>query len=820
MFGERELIANYPCPIVAAYLPVQKAVMGRAASAHDKASQLCTFAEVIVKYTAALVIAQYCAYGLRTKEMESELRNLAREPNKMAFGSWIGILQHGVRAFKDSGFGDEAIVPYAYLEPTHTDELVELSETILTFVNQFREPLKKPKAYQVSLHQIMEGLVQFRNLLAHPPRPLTDDLAQLDFSKLLAGLRALLGEMDFLARYPLIYIEHVSIAGGKKIHDAQTVMGMAMLAREKLSLGYALEENSFYILRPTDDEPLLCLGPILKYENDAYLLAPDSAREQLRGINTPQRRALFSLASQESLDTYTQAVRNALKNGTLSTTDQQLLVNLARTLGIAPWLARQIEEEIRAETRMPSDVPTSQSGQPSAEWQLSLGKPIRKMGMSRLAERPNLWAITTGANASDDALYMIDAQHQPRLIRNIGSRAETIACSERGDRVAIGTWNGQILVFDEQGRPCRNPYNLGNVVKALALSADGSKLAATTWGEYAFLFDLERDATLAEVRLGDAGQSVAINPNAQLLAAGTYHGLVTQVQLDNSEQRVTEIGDPVTCLMIAEGNKVVAACADGRVSSLDSSGDRLYRVSGEISDLAVSRDGHKLVVAHSGRRLAFLNDAGGQLRPAHPHDLELDGSIVHIAISDDGKWCFVATSVGTLYIYEETHERERWSLGKSPADLVISADARHLVVAFTDGDIRFFTMPDDLVPNVEPELVVTAIATYPPKLISNQGGILEIQLHNKGEGVARDVSATVTARSVVVSGTPSLESLGPNDPDTLRFEITASKPGPFLLTFAITFRNDSGKPETKVIYTDDAGRERTGTRFDKQFEAV
>jgi WD40 repeat protein len=946
MLGERDLTTNYPYPIVAAYIHAQKLVLGRSVSARDKVKGLTALAETVAKYTAALVVAQYCAYGRRDKEMDNELAALAREPANASFSIWIRVLEHGLCAFERSGLEGEAIVPAEFLGAAHQGELLELYQTLCAFVSRLRKASAE-KLSQVSCFHVLESMAQLHDLIEPPSRPALDnDLATLDHAKLLTGLRAVLGEMRFLAQYPLVYVESASASAGPQSYDARIAMGAVVTAREPLAIERPLIENHFYILYPEQDEPLLCLGPLLKYEDEDIVFVPEPERDQLRHMTSLRRRTLFGLTPQSSLDSYAQAARDAMEGGTIAPSQRSNLDRLAAGLGIPTWLACQLEDEVKSSLASPPEPGASQLDSPKVEWSYELKKPVRKIAMGRLADSPRVWVVTAGDESSGDALYLLEGKQPPRLVPVVSSRVETVACSERGGVFAAGCWNGLVSVVDAQGRPKRGPHNLGNVVKALALSPDGLKLAATTWGESAFLFDLERHTALREVQLADAGQSIAIGisipkveaasdatpqeerpasgtalptqeigpltddqrtdlrqkvvahfedeelrdlcfdlgveykglpgegatakareliahldrvgripelikkcrklrpgvswwgespaaspttPASQpkrvsmsqpttIVAVGTYHGWVSLLEEGDVEPPNEEIGDSVVHLAIAEGNKVIAACADGRVTSLDGQERRSYRVSGTISDLAVSRDGHKIVVAYSGRRLAFLNEAGGQLRSAHPHDPELDSDIVHVAVSDDGRWCLAVTAVGTLYVFEEIYERRRWLLGQPPVDMAISADARRLAVAFADGVVRFYTLPAGLVPAVEPKIEILNIS--PSQLNCARLSILEIQVRNKGDGVAREVSANIISSPLEVRSQAVLASLRPDETSKLHYNVRANEPGEFMLEFEITYRGDSGgEVHSEIIYTDDNGALRTGTRYSMRFKA-
>ncbi len=943
MLSEKDLIANYPYPIVATYLNVQRVVLSRSTSKRDKALSLTTLADQVIHYTTALVVAQYYAYGLEDKEWETAWNDPTCAP--------VSVLELGARAILQAGFEDGAIVPAAFLQAAHAGRLLELCQTLLAFWDgaydikesaSHAQGTVKEQSNQVSCLRVLEVMAQFGMLLANPHRSLSeDDLGTLDYVGLLAGVRALLEEMSFLVQYPLVYIEQVSASDGDHIHQARTAMGAALIGRDPFVLDHPLDENRFYLLHPQRDEPFLCLGPLIKYEDlDKIVLLPEAEVAQLRQADARDKRKrqlLFNLTSLRDIDTYSQAARNVMdiQRGAIPPSHQHDLENLAKKLGIPTWFARQIEQEIKVAAPPPAEK-TPQPGGPSMRWEHALGQRVRKIAMGRLADPPGVWVITAGDESSGDSLYLIEGGQRPRRIFDPMSRVETLACSERGDVFALGCWNGQVAIFDKQGRPRRAPPALDNVVKALALSPDGSRLAVTTWGELAFLFDLEHDQRLCDVALADAGQSIALGVSVQpavavpkieaagvaatplheqfaqlrqnlvayfgdeelrtlsfdlgveydtlpgqgkegkardlvtrlhqtgriselvemcrarrphvawmdiveahpvtaavsssspdrptvpsptcLVAVGTYHGWITLFGTgDQSSRQPEEVGDSVVYLALAEG-KVIAACADGRVTSLDGSERHLYRISGAINDLAVSRDGHKIVVAHSGRRLAFLNDAGGQLRPAHPRDPELDSEIVHIAVSDDGRWCLAVTTAGTLHVFEETLEYGPWPLGKPPVDLAISADARKLAVAFADGTLRFYVLPATLVPPVQPQLQVVQVS--PSILSCSRLSVLEIQLRNTGDGAARNVRAKIDSPILATKSQPVLASLRPGETNKLQWNVRASEPGKFSLDFEITYGDDSGAERNEVSYIDDEGTMRTETRFSRQFEAI
>jgi hypothetical protein len=817
MLNERDLIASYPRPIVEAYLRAQKTTLGRTISSREKVTALTTLGEVVTQYTAVLAIAQYGAYGLQDKDTESELRKFARDAAKVSFGVWLGLLQRIVRAFEQSGFADEAIVPRSFAHPTHKGDLLELYQTLQTFIGRFRGPKDQAsKVYMVSCQQVLEMLIQLRNIVAHESTLDDADLIALDCAKSLTQLRALLGEMAFLAEYSLVYIDQIVVVNGKHVHEARTAMGTVFLPRPPFEFDRPLNTDNFYIFHPTRDEPLICLGPLLRQDNDDILIAPAAAQADLRRVDSRQRLSLFGLMVQADLDNYRGAVQDAVEGGKLSASHQRNLDRLAENLGIPTWLARQIEAEVKSSVSV-STAPAVTLAAPNVDWEITLDRPVRKIALSRLANKRLVWVVACGPDQTSDLLYLLDGDHAPRPLRGEKSRVETIACAERENICAVGYWNGQVLVFDGQGRPKRGPHNLGGVVRSVTLSADGTKLAAATWADRAYLFDLESGASVSEVALADAGRCIALNAAADQAAVGTYHGSVTLFGADEVKL-AEELGELVVQVAFVEGNKLIAAHADGRVVTFDSAERRPCQVGGDrVSDLAVARDGRKVVVAYGGRRLTFLSDSGGQLRPAQASDIELDGEIVHLSLSDDGRWCFVATSAGSLYVFEESFISAQWALGKTPVDLVISADARHLALAFADGTVRFLTLSADIVPTVKPNLEVQSISAI--KLSRDRRALIEMVVRNRGDGVAREVSAAISGPLKGDTRATLVRDLPPDASDKLKFSVSATEVGTLLLEFEISYSDYSNGRYTEVTYLDDDGAPGTGARFSRQFEA-
>lgn len=928
MLNERDVITNYPYPIVATYLQAQRAITRRSAGEQEKITGLMRLAEAIIEYAAALVIAQYCTYGVEVEGVERLLHQFARHPTNVTLKLWTEMLRQGVEALALSKFEDETVFPSAFRREVCQGALLKLYETVRVLVPSSIG--ERPD--EVTCFDVMDALAQFQGIVRSNSLS-RHELADLAYRDLLAGMRALLEKMSFVSQYILVYIESATSSDNEFLHEARLAMGAGLVGQEPVACRHPLKSDHFYILVPDQSDPLLCLGPLLIYEDGDVFIAPESARRQLRYLDSPRRRSMFELIPQKKIDKYSQAVGNALDNGDIAESHRQALESLATTLGIPPWRAEQIEEALRSGEGVHQTV--SPSDRPHVEWEQTVDQPIRKLCMGRLADWPHVWVVTSGEDYSSDALYLVEKDAAPQLIVNLNSLAETLACSENGATMAVGCWNGQISVFDREGRPRRGPPNLGNVVKAVALSPDGSKLAATTWGELALLFDIANNTTLRELQLPDAGQSIALGAGVEIsdeeekagseetptvrfssdwriqlrenitasfddeelrtlcfdlglqydnlrgegkaakvrelitrlertkhmdellalvqsrrpeipwkgptppqsepnreassrssptrsmdrVAVGTYNGVISVFDSEDDAVWSDEIGDSVVHLALAEGNRVIAACADGRITGLSSEdwNRRLYRVSGAIDDVAASRDGRKIVIAHSRRQLAFLNDTGGQLRPAHPRDPRLDSDIVRLAVSDDGRWCFAITQLGSLHIFEEIHHRARWSLDKTPVDLAISADARRVAVAFEDRTVQVLSLPTTLVPSVEPRIEILSIS--PPSLSCSRLSVVEIELRNIGNGVAREISADVSG-SIDVRSIPVLQSLRPDETKKLSFNARASDPGTLLLRFEITYRDDSGGLRSEISFIDEYGTSRTGTHYTKKFEAM
>ena len=244
-----------------------------------------------------------------------------------------------------------------------------------------------------------------------------------------------------------------------------------------------------------------------------------------------------------------------------------------------------------------------------------------------------------------------------------GSPVERLAWSPEGDRIAMTTRVGELMVLSaDDGTVESGPHHLEDLgvsgfgtdtadqeaarVVALDLSQNGQQIAlATSQGELAIV-DLDEGALADLIEVGDAPGALTFLDDQHVLVGGS-HGVVTSVDLASRETtELLRLDEPVDVHVLAKGpGGLVVAGGAGVVTLWDPDGrSRRLRVdagAAGVQGVALSPDGRWLAATlETGQTKLFDATTGapagalGAERSvvAWPHDTAFDptGDRVHM----------------------------------------------------------------------------------------------------------------------------------------------------------------------------------------------
>jgi len=279
----------------------------------------------------------------------------------------------------------------------------------------------------------------------------------------------------------------------------------------------------------------------------------------------------------------------------------------------------------------------------------------------------SVWGLSFNADRTALASASIDhtvrvwsaSDHSPMtVLHGHGDAVAAVAWSRDGTRLVSVSWDRTTRIWDaEYGRQTIAPRRPREAIDAIAVSGDVRSIATAHVGEPDDAPVLLRDGTTqairAEVRRrGTRSRTIDFSPDGRTLAIGWMDGVVTLVDADTGETRVTIEADD-------EPTHSVAFAPDGASLFSGHRGRKVHRwCATTATKLTTLQEafGTRLVVSPDGRRL--LTAAG---REAQLWDLQrevliatLDAhteTIFALAISPDGRRAFTGSRDQTIRVW-------------------------------------------------------------------------------------------------------------------------------------------------------------------------
>jgi hypothetical protein len=290
------------------------------------------------------------------------------------------------------------------------------------------------------------------------------------------------------------------------------------------------------------------------------------------------------------------------------------------------------------------------------------------------------------------------AAHQPRILTptyvpepgslQVGQRAQAIAISDDGTRLATGT--GQwVRIWDLRTRATVWVQQIGDSphsVTAVAFSPDGARLATGSLDKTARIWDAATGEQQVQVSHKDKVLAVAFSPDGARLATGC----------DDSSARIWDAATGAQQLQVSHKDKVLAVAfsPDGArlATGCDDSSARIWDAATGEEQLQVGCDGPVEAVAFSpdGTRLATGSIDSARIWDAvtGKQQLKLKRSlwtppfVTAVAFSPDG----AQLATGSL---DET--ARIWDAATGEQQLQVRCDGSVLAVAFSPDGTRLVT---------------------------------------------------------------------------------------------------------------------------------
>ncbi len=283
-----------------------------------------------------------------------------------------------------------------------------------------------------------------------------------------------------------------------------------------------------------------------------------------------------------------------------------------------------------------------------------------------------------------------EAQSGALWTQQLDSQVAVTAVSADGQRVALGTRNNQVRVYDAAGSELWT-FDAENSITGLAWSADGSQLAIASEDRKVYMRGGDKGAARWEFKTSRTVNDVALARDGSLVALTTddQHVFVLDAAGRLLWKKDKGLGvEAVDIYGSGVDARVVIGSDDGHVSIFARSGDSLLatRLDFDVKAVAVSRSGSRILAGTSDGSITLLNGANGSVI----WTVEGDSDIVDVAMAADAAFMLAASDMGAIYFLDGTGSiTQRLQLDSPAQSVSVSADGSVLVWGDAAGQGSF-----------------------------------------------------------------------------------------------------------------------------------
>lgn len=584
-----------------------------------------------------------------------------------------------------------------------------------------------------------------------------------------------MGALAYLEQYPLMRVDEVKPEAGKMLHALSLLRGMIRAVDPYVSeVAEALIAGRLYLFCGEPARPLHCMFPFARWDgaSTAFLSPKDS--EAIRTLGDPRARwRLNRNVSDEALATYRGAVEDALVDGVITDTEAKTLDRFRTSLGIPKAVAEQLESELVA-VASPTEVRREEEEELlQVTGTRQLDAPVRRMATSANGNRL-LFALENGT-----IVLQTPGQARSPLEFSIEGTPRCVELSSSGDRIAVGTWQGLVVLADEEG--ILWDRQVGSVPEACFLIEQDARTFVVTWEGRLFLLRSTGE-TISEVELGSQILYADASEQPRLIAVATDAPELCLLSAEAELLRRIPLPElPGGLSVLRDGSAMIVGCQDGSVSSIDRDGNisAIYRESEPVRGLWGAADGEACLVLHGDRRLVFYGARRSQ-RWSH----EVGATVLQGAVAEGGGPAVATTDGPGLVLLDRRRRHYGISLPSIAMDVAVSARGRELRVALADGTMATYVNRRAVAATQGPR--IRAIAGCERGLQLHRVNSIQLELENVGDQAAKNLVVTISGR-IVHEQREECAELKPGQRTVLKIPLEVDTPGNPPVNFTLNY---------------------------------
>jgi len=316
-------------------------------------------------------------------------------------------------------------------------------------------------------------------------------------------------------------------------------------------------------------------------------------------------------------------------------------------------------------------------------------------GITGLAYHPTEAVLITSGDAGTVKRWALPAA-APKLLPDHEAAVSAVAISADGQRIATGTANEQLRLFDAAtGEQLQALEGQPGPVHTIAFSADASLVISGSQTGVLKLWTTAEGAD-AGTLLGHTGavHAVDINPQGDKIASAGEDGTVRIWRSPATPQTLSGHTMPVTVTAVsADGKFIATGSADKTVRLIDpAEGTALQTLeghAGEVSAVTFNAEGTQLASGDAQGSVHLFSTADGAAAgQLHAHTGEVTG----LAYSPDATTLYTSGADGTLKWWQLPAAPDKVLPGHEMpvAAVAISDDGKTVVTGSAAGAVRAF----------------------------------------------------------------------------------------------------------------------------------
>ncbi|MHB0856133.1 MAG: outer membrane protein assembly factor BamB family protein [Anaerolineae bacterium] len=264
-------------------------------------------------------------------------------------------------------------------------------------------------------------------------------------------------------------------------------------------------------------------------------------------------------------------------------------------------------------------------------------------------------------------------------------RIDAVAVSHDGDRIALGSRDNSLRLFDRQGAQVWT-FEAASSILGVAMSPDARHLAVASEDRNVYLLD-EAGQPRWSYRGARSMLAVGLAEDASLVAAACADRSIAVLDGEGALLWREEVGAGVEAVAVygtGDNARVVVGAQDGSVSVYSRDGDLLLQaqLGYDVHTIAVTANGARIVVGCGDGRVYLLRGNDGAVLWSYA----VGGQVMGVGISGDGGAVLAGSDNRTLHLLDgEGRVLQSWRQEEAVLGVAISRDGATLVSGNASG---------------------------------------------------------------------------------------------------------------------------------------